>query len=90
MSEKGSANQHKQWAEEQIETVKLAIVTVSDSRTPETDTNYHYLAPAIAEIGHEICGYRIIKDEPELVVSALDDFAGEANIILFNGGTGGS
>lgn len=88
MSELGSSAQHRQWAAEQQAVIALAIVTVSDSRTPETDTNYHYLAPAVAALGHRIVGYRIIKDEPEQVLAALDAFAGQAQIVLFNGGTG--
>lgn len=70
--------------------VKLAIVTVSDTRTPETDGNYHYLSARLSELGHEILGYRIIKDEPEQVSAALDEYASipELRVILFNGGTG--
>jgi molybdenum cofactor biosynthesis protein B len=69
--------------------VPVAIVTVSDTRTPETDTNYHYLRPQIEAAGHRIAAYRIIKDEPAQVDAVLDELAaGEAKLILFNGGTG--
>jgi len=69
--------------------VSLAIVTVSDTRTIETDTNYHYLAPEIEAMGHKIVGYRIIKDEPDQVGSALEEMVRMgAQIIIFNGGTG--
>ncbi len=70
--------------------VTLGIVTVSDSRTPETDTNYHYLKRRCDETGHEIAAYRLIKDEPDQVAAALRDFAALPNVrlILFNGGTG--
>jgi molybdenum cofactor biosynthesis protein B len=90
MSEKrpSSSHQHKSLAAEQGP-VKLAIVTVSDSRTPETDTNAHYLRAQIEALGHEVFAYRLIKDEPDQVLAALEDFAGgEAQIILYNGGTG--
>lgn len=84
-----SSDQHRQWAAEQHEFISLAIVTVSDSRTPETDTNYHFLAPAIEALGHRMAGYRLIKDEPDQVVEALDAMvATGANLVLFNGGTG--
>lgn len=83
-----STNQHKQIAHAKG-AVKLAIVTVSDTRTPETDTNYHYLAPEIEAMGHQVVGYRIIKDEPEQVASALEEMVKSgAQIIIFNGGTG--
>jgi len=69
--------------------VPIAIVTVSDTRTPETDVNYHYLRAQIEAAGHRVVDYRIIKDEPEQVGAVLDELtAGAARLILFNGGTG--
>jgi molybdopterin adenylyltransferase len=69
--------------------VPVAIVTVSDSRTPETDTNAHYLRERIPADGHRVVDYRLIRDEPEQVVAALEELAaGEARVVLFNGGTG--
>ena len=69
--------------------MKLALVTVSDSRTPETDINYHYFQ-AQAEGGKFILvAYRIIKDEPDQVAAVLDELSdGEAQLLFFNGGTG--
>ncbi len=67
----------------------VAIVTVSDTRTPETDVNAAYLREQIAAAGHTVCAYRLIKDEPEQVATALDDvLAAGAQAVLFNGGTG--
>jgi molybdopterin adenylyltransferase len=70
--------------------VTIGIVTVSDTRTPETDANGHYLRRVFEENGHRVGGYRIIKDEPDQVRAALDDLAAipEIQLILFNGGTG--
>lgn len=69
--------------------VRVAIVTVSDSRTHETDTNAHYLRPKIEAAGHEVVDYRLLRDEPDQVAAALDELAaGPAQVILFNGGTG--
>ncbi len=70
--------------------VTVAIVTVSDSRTPETDTNRIYIEGRMAELGHKIGGYRLIKDEPDQVAAALDAMVAlpEVRIVLFNGGTG--
>jgi molybdenum cofactor biosynthesis protein B len=70
--------------------VGVAIVTVSDSRTPETDANRQYLEARLAEAGHRAVAYRLIKDEPDQVAAVLDDLAAlpDAQIILFNGGTG--
>lgn len=69
--------------------VPLAVITVSDSRTPETDTNYHYLRAQIEKAGHQLSAYRIVKDEPEQILGALDELSsGTARLLLFNGGTG--
>ena len=84
-----SSEQHRQFAAEQHDTISIAIVTVSDSRTKETDTNYLWLEPTITALGHRVIGYRLIKDEPTQVVEALDQMVETgAQIILFNGGTG--
>ena len=69
--------------------VPIAIVTVSDTRTPDDDVNGAYLREQIAAAGHRVVAYRIIKDEAEQVLAVLDELAaGEARLILFNGGTG--
>lgn len=70
--------------------VTVAIVTVSDSRTPETDTNRHYIERRMTELGHKVAAYHIIKDEPDQVAAALDEMVAlpDVRIVLFNGGTG--
>lgn len=69
--------------------ISIAIVTVSDTRTPDTDVNAAYLRAQISAAGHRVTAYRLIKDEAEQVGSVLDELVGsEARIILFNGGTG--
>ncbi len=83
-----SSSEHKTKAAEQG-AISIAIVTVSDTRTPESDANATYLRAQIAAAGHIVTGYRLIKDEPDQVNAILDEFAAsEAQIILFNGGTG--
>lgn len=69
--------------------IEVAIVTVSDTRTPESDANGRWLRERIIAAGHREAGYRLIPDEPELVAAVLDELsAGSARVILFNGGTG--
>jgi molybdenum cofactor biosynthesis protein B len=83
-----SSTLHKQLAAEKG-SIALALVTVSDSRTPETDTNAAYLRRQLAATAHRLVDYLLIKDEPEQVDAALERcVAGEAHIVLFNGGTG--
>ncbi len=70
--------------------VTVATVTVSDTRTPETDANRKYIEEVMAEQGHRVAAYRLIKDEPDQVAAVLDELVAmtEVQIILFNGGTG--
>ncbi len=83
-----SADSHRQQATSQG-IVPLAIVTVSDTRTPETDTSGQLIRQLVEAAGHTIVDYRIVKDEPAEVEAALEAFTqGAARLILFNGGTG--
>jgi molybdenum cofactor biosynthesis protein B len=69
--------------------VPIAIVTVSDTRTPETDESGQVIRELATAAGHIVVDYRIVKDEPDQVLLALADFsAGLARMIIFNGGTG--
>ncbi len=71
-------------------TVTVAIVTVSDTRTPETDKNKPYLESRLTELGHRVTAYRLIKDEPDQVADVLDELVSmlDVQLVLFNGGTG--
>jgi len=83
-----SSSRHKALAAEHGP-VKVAIVTVSDSRTPDTDTNAHYLRAQLDAAGHQVVVYHLIKDEPDQVAEVLEKVVeSQAQIALFNGGTG--
>lgn len=70
--------------------VTVGLVTVSDSRTPETDENGLYLRQSFESLGHLIGGYRIVRDEPDQVAAVLDELCTlpGMQIVIFNGGTG--
>lgn len=70
--------------------IKVMIVTVSDTRTPETDTSGQLIHELLRGFGHEISGYEIIKDEPALLrqVVARGVASPNVQVMLFNGGTG--
>lgn len=76
---------HKAWQP----SVVLAIVTVSDSRTADTDENGRFLQDAAAAAGHRVAAYHLIPDEPEHVDAVLEQLqTSEAQVLIFNGGTG--
>lgn len=69
--------------------VPLAIVTVSDTRTPETDISGKLIRELAEAAGHRITDHRIVRDEPDQVAAVLAELAAtEARLIIFNGGTG--
>ena len=87
MSSKSTSSHKSQAAE--LGPLAVAVVTVSDSRTPETDVNGKYLRTRIEEAGHRVAGYHLIRDEPDQVEAALEASTGDdVQIVIFNGGTG--
>lgn len=68
----------------------MAVVTVSDTRTPETDVNGRYLAEQIEAGGNQLHSISIVPDEPLEVETILERLAslGDVQVVLFNGGTG--
>jgi molybdenum cofactor biosynthesis protein B len=82
-----SVNEHREAAPA---SVGCAVVTVSDTRTPDTDTSGRIIRERLEAVGHRIVDYRIVPDEPDQIAALLDELAGreECQAILFNGGTG--
>ena len=84
-----TSDRHHAAADDARGPVPVAVVTVSDSRTEETDTNGAWLRQAIEAAGHRVAGYRLIRDEPGEVEDALRAMSfGAARVVVFNGGTG--
>jgi molybdenum cofactor biosynthesis protein B len=70
--------------------VRCAILTVSDTRTPETDKSGAAIRRLLTEAGHQVVDYLIVKDEPEQIRAQLDTWTtnDEIDAVLSNGGTG--
>jgi molybdenum cofactor biosynthesis protein B len=68
----------------------LAVLTVSDTRTPETDHSGAAARRLLEEAGHLIVDHRIVPDEPERVRAAVLDRLAEPECdgMLVTGGTG--
>ena len=82
-----SAGEHKAQAPPSI---GCFVVTVSDTRTEDTDTSGRAIRDLLAAAGHTIIGHVIVRDEPSDVASLLrgrmSDPATQA--IITTGGTG--
>jgi molybdopterin adenylyltransferase len=70
------------------QSVRVAVLTVSDTRTPDTDTSGQYLLGELRAGGHEVVAYRVVRDDAVEIRSALVAFAREATVVLSSGGTG--
>ena len=68
--------------------ITVGVVTVSDTRTPEDDTNGQWLHERIAAADAVVAGYRVVRDEPDEVRAVLDELIEDARVVIVNGGTG--
>jgi len=69
--------------------VRVFVITASDTRGEAEDESGAYLRRAAQDAGHVLAGYRIVRDEPDEIRSALAQAAGAgAEAVLVNGGTG--
>ena len=70
--------------------VNIAVLTVSDSRTPATDKSGRTLAERIEKAGHRVAARDIVPDEKDAVVAKLKAWIADADIdvVIATGGTG--
>lgn len=82
-----SAEQHRR---EAPAAVRCMIVTVSDTRTPETDKSGQTMRELLEQAGHRVVDYRIVKDEYDRIRELIREAAAREDIeaVLLNGGTG--
>lgn len=70
--------------------VRIAVLTVSDTRTAETDGSGEYLARAIEDAGHVLAGRLIVPDDKESIRTAVKGWIDEpgVDVVITTGGTG--
>ncbi|HDR7774946.1 molybdenum cofactor biosynthesis protein B [Bacillus tropicus] len=82
-----SVTEHKKQAPKEV---RCKIVTISDTRTEETDKSGQLLHTLLKEAGHTVTSYEIVKDDKESIQQAV--LAGyhkeDVDVVLTNGGTG--
>ncbi len=82
-----SADEHRAAAPDSL---VCAVVTVSDSRTPETDTGGRLVAELLEGARHRVAGREIVADEAEQIAGIVTRFARREDVdaVLLTGGTG--
>jgi molybdopterin adenylyltransferase len=70
--------------------VACYVLTVSDSRTPDTDTGGRAIRDLLSDAGHVVSGHAIVKDEPQQVAAIVREQLRDSNtqVIITTGGTG--
>jgi len=84
-----STQQHRAQADSLGE-IRVAVLTISDTRTPDTDKSGALMKELLAEGGFAVVHYGILKDEPALIRARVVDLCDGAvvDVVLTNGGTG--
>ncbi|MGE0817015.1 MAG: molybdenum cofactor biosynthesis protein B [Vicinamibacterales bacterium] len=69
--------------------VRVAVLTISDTRTESTDTSGRAIRALLSDAGHTVVASAIVKDDPAAVTAFVDaQVAGDAQVIITTGGTG--
>jgi molybdenum cofactor biosynthesis protein B len=81
------ADEHKSQAPKNV---KVAIVTVSDTRTEKDDLSGKAISEILTVAGHAVVRKDIVKDDLEQIRAALRGLIEDANVqaVILNGGTG--
>jgi len=81
--------EHQQ--QSQAITCRFAVITLSDTRTPETDTSGQTISRLLTEAGHRVGFYKLMPDDPvEQFSAVLENCLVDHKIdaVITNGGTG--
>jgi len=70
--------------------INIAVLTVSDTRTPETDTSGDILAERVTGAGHHLAARMIVKDDAALLAARFEAWIDDPAIdaVVSTGGTG--
>jgi molybdenum cofactor biosynthesis protein B len=70
--------------------VRIAVLTISDSRTLADDTSGAVLAERIAEAGHELSARKIVPDDVKAIRTCVRSWLDrdDVDVIVSTGGTG--
>lgn len=81
---------HAKEAARQVGPVGCAVITVSDTRTEQTDTSGALIGQLLTAAGHHVVRYAIVPDEPDRIGSLLDELATNpaCSVVVIDGGTG--
>ena len=70
--------------------LRIAVLTVSDTRTNETDTSGSLLVERLTQAGHALAGKELVMDDVETIRTQVRAWAQDStvDVIITTGGTG--
>jgi molybdenum cofactor biosynthesis protein B len=70
--------------------LNIAVMTVSDTRTPDDDRSGRTLIDRIETAGHRVAGYAIVPDEHDAITGQVRAWAADdgVDVVITTGGTG--
>jgi len=68
--------------------LRIAVLTVSDTRTDESDKSGALLAQRLTSAGHALAGKAIVADDVDAIRAQVSAWADEVDVIIATGGTG--
>jgi molybdenum cofactor biosynthesis protein B len=82
-----SVHRHRESAPDRV---RVAVITISDTRTPETDTGGDTVDELMRDAGHEIVERNIVRDEASRIRTELVNLLARPDVdaIITTGGTG--
>lgn len=81
--------EHERLAADASAPIPCAVLTISDSRTPETDTSGAAIRTALTQAGHNVVRYSVVRDEPAQIAELVREaVSGGCKLIITSGGTG--
>ena len=77
-------------ASAQITPVRIAVLTISDTRDEESDTSGHILVERLKDAGHQLADKALVPDDVERIRAQVKAWtkSGDVDAILTTGGTG--
>ncbi|HBE70213.1 MAG TPA: molybdenum cofactor biosynthesis protein [Planctomycetaceae bacterium] len=81
-----SAQEHR---DQSPQAIQFGVITVSDTRTLESDKSGQLIADSLCDAGHKLKTRIIVPDEPDQIVAQVQEHvAQETEAVILTGGTG--
>ena len=82
-----SVHKHREASPEEI---RVAVLTISDTRTPETDTGGNVIVEHMLAAGHEVARREIVRDDALRIKEMLEGLLADEGVdaVVTTGGTG--